>query len=127
MIIHPVHNLEELNARLWRSVEGEYHQRVHSALEGQTPAERFAQRALNLRTAEAQTDWEALFLCRAQRRVRLDATFSLEGQLWEVPLHLRGQLIQVRFNPFDWGRVEIWWEDKYVGPDHRCNKQLGEP
>jgi hypothetical protein len=56
--------------------------------------------------------------------VRLDATFSLEGQLWEAPLHLRGQLIQVRFNPFDWRRVEIWCEDKYVGSARRCDKQL---
>lgn len=124
LVIDPVHNLEELNTRLWRWIESEYHQRVHSALEGQTSAERFAQRAVNLRTADAQTDWEALFLSRAQRRVRLDATFSLEGQLWEAPVYLRGQLIQVRFEPFDWRRVEIWWHDKYVGRAHRCDKQL---
>ena len=90
----------------------------------ETPAERFKERALNLRTADAQTDWEALFLSRAQRRVRLDATFSLEGQLWEAPVHLRGQLIQVRFNPFDWHRVEIWWQDKCLSPARRCDKQL---
>jgi hypothetical protein len=73
---------------------------------------------------DPQTDWEALFLSRSQRRVRLDATFSLEGQLWEAPLHLRGQLIQVRFDPFQWRRVEIWREDKYVSPARRCDKQL---
>lgn len=124
LIIDPVHSLEELNARLWRWIEGEYHQRPHSALEGQTPAERFAQRAVNLRTADPQTDWEALFLSRLERRVRLDATFSLQGQLWEAPVHLRGQIIQARFDPFGWRRVEIWWDGKYVGPAHRCDKQL---
>jgi putative transposase len=124
LVIDPVHTLELLNARLWRWIESEYHQRVHSALEGQTPAERFAQRALNLRVADPQTDWQALFLSRAERRVRLDATFSLEGQLWEVPVHLRGQLIQLRFDPFEWRRVEIWWQDKLVGLAHRCDKQL---
>ena len=124
LAIDPAHTLEELNARLWRWIEGEYHQRPHSALQGQTPAERFAQRALKLRTADAQTDWEALFLSRAERRVRLDATFSLEGQLWEAPVHLRGQLIAVRFNPFDWKRVEIWFAGKYVAAARRCDKQL---
>jgi len=124
LVIDPVHTLEELNARLWRWIETEYHQRPHSALGGQTPAERYAQRALHLRVADANTDWEALFLSRAERRVRKDATFSLEGQLWEVPLHLRGQIIQVRFNPFDWRRVEIWHGDKLVGPARRCDKQL---
>jgi transposase InsO family protein len=124
LVIDPVHTLEELNARLWRWIEGEYHQRPHSALDGQTPAERFAQRAVNLRTAAPQTDWEALFLSRVERRVRLDATFSLEGQLWEAPVHLRGQVIQVRFDPFGWRRVEIWWDGKFVGPARRCDKQL---
>jgi len=124
LIIDPARSLEELNARLWRWIEGEYHQRPHSALDGQTPAERFAQRALKLRTADPQTDWEALFLSRAARRVRLDATFSLEGQLWEAPVHLRGQLIEVRFNPFDWKRVEIWFGGKYVAAARRCDKQL---
>jgi hypothetical protein len=30
----------------------------------------------------------------------------------------------VRFDPFAWRRVEIWRDDKYVGPAHRCDKQL---
>ena len=124
LVIEPVHSLAELNERLWRWIEGEYHQRVHSALAGQTPAERFAQRAIHLRTADPETDWEALFLTRIERRVRLDATVSVQGQLWEVPVHLRGRLIQLRFNPFDWRRVEIWHEDKYVGLARRCDKRL---
>jgi putative transposase len=124
LAIDPVHSLEELNTRLWRWIEGEYHQRPHSALEGQTPAERFARRAVNLRAADSQTDWEGLFLSRVERRVRLDATFSLEGQLWEAPVYLRGQTVQVRFDPFAWSRVEIWRDDKLVGPARRCNKQL---
>ena len=56
--------------------------------------------------------------------MRLDATFSLEGLLWEAPVHLRGQLIEVRFNPFDWKRVEIWFDHKYVALARRCDKQL---
>lgn len=124
LVIDPAHSLEELNQRLWRWIESEYHQRPHSALNGQTPAERFTQRAVNLRTADPQTDWESLFLCRAKRRVRLDATLSLEGQLWEVPVHLRGRLVELRFNPFDWARVEIWHEDKFLALARLCDKRL---
>jgi transposase InsO family protein len=124
LVIDPAHSLEELNQRLWRWIEGEYHQRPHSALNGQTPAERFTQRAVNLRTADPQTDWHALFLSRVPRRVRLDATVSLKGQLWEVPVHLRGRVIELRFNPFDWARVEVWREDKYIALAKRCDKQL---
>ena len=124
LAIDPVHSLEQLNQRLWRWIESEYHQRAHSALNAQSPAERFLQRAGNLRTADPQTDWQGLFLCRGQRRVRLDATISLEGSLWEVPVHLRGRLIELRFDPFAWQRVEIWLDGKYVGRARRCDKQL---
>lgn len=124
LVLDPVHRLTELNERLWRWIEREYHQRPHSALEGQSPAGRFAQRAVNLRTADPQTDWERLFLSRCQRRVRLDATISLEGALWEVPVHLRGRLVELRFDPFAWRRVEIWVQDQYVGLAQRCDKHL---
>lgn len=124
LVLDPVHSLEELNRRLWQWLEREYHQRPHRALNGQCPAQRFAERAAHLRTADPQTDWQRLFLTRAQRRVRLDATISLEGQLWEVPVHLRGRLIQLRYDPFGWQRVEIWLQEVYVGLAHRCNKQL---
>jgi transposase InsO family protein len=40
LVIDPAHSLAELNTRLWRWIEGEYHQRPHSALDAQTPATR---------------------------------------------------------------------------------------
>lgn len=124
LALDPVHRLEALNARLWRWIEREYPQRPHSSLEGQSPAERFVPRALNLRTADPQTDWERRFLSRGQRPVRLDATISLEGSLWEVPVHRRGRLVQLRLDPFAWRRVEIWLNETFVGLARRCDKQL---
>lgn len=124
LVFAPVHSLEELNQRFWQWLETEYHQRAHSSLNGQSPAQRFAQRAVGLRTSSPDTDWQRLFLTRAQRRVRLDATVSLEGQLWEVPVHLRGRLIQLRYDPFDWQRVEVWCKDQFIALATRCNKIL---
>lgn len=124
LIFDPVHSLPELNQRLWRWIESEYHQRAHRALNGQCPAQRFTERAVHLRTADPQTDWLRLFLTRTQRRVRLDATVSLEGQLWEVPVHLRGRLVQLRYDPFGWERVEVWLNDVFVALAKRCDKQL---
>jgi len=124
LVFAPVHSLEELNQRFWQWLETEYHQRQHSSLAGLGPAQRFVQRALGLRLPDPDTDWQRLFLTRAQRRVRLDATVSLEGQLWEVPVHLRGRQVQLRYNPFDWLRVEVWLKDQFVGLAIRCNKNL---
>lgn len=124
LILDPVHSLEELNRRLWRWIESEYHQRAHRGLDGQCPAQRFTERAVALRLADPQTDWLRLFLTRTQRRVRLDATVSLEGQVWEVPVHLRGRLVELRYDPFGWERVEVWLQDVYVALAKRCDKQL---
>ena len=52
-------------------------------LRGQSPAERFVQKAAALSQFPEDTDWQRLFLARATRRVRLDATISLDGTLWE--------------------------------------------
>jgi putative transposase len=124
LIFDPVSSLEELNRRLWRWIEAEYHQRPHRALDGQCPADRFTQRATHLRLPDDQTNWQRLFLTRAKRRVRLDATVSLHGLLWEVPVHLRGRLIELRYDPFGWQRVEVWLQDTFVALAKRCNKNL---
>ena len=124
LVFAPVHSLEELNERFWQWLETEYHQRVHSSLGGHSPAQRFAQRALGLRLTGPDTDWQRLFLTRAQRRVRLDATVSLEGKLWEVPVHLRARQVQLRYNPFDWSRVEVWLKERFIALATPCNKNL---
>jgi len=37
---------------------------------------------------------------------------------------LRGRLVELRFDPFAWRRVEIWMDGKFVGLARRCDKQL---
>jgi putative transposase len=120
----PVQDLESLNTRFWQWLETQYHRRAHSALDGQAPADRFRERAVAVRQLPADTDWQRLFLARTTRRVRLDATISLEGALWEVAVHLRGRRVQLRYEPFEWSRVEVWYEDKFVGLARRCDKEL---
>jgi transposase InsO family protein len=124
LVFQPVHTLPELNQRFWHWVETDYHARPHSSLAGQSPAERFAQLGAHLRTGPPPHELDRLFLMRLTRRVRKDATISLGAGLWEVPAHLRGQIITVHFDPVAWTRVEIWLGDRYLGPAHRCNKQL---
>jgi hypothetical protein len=123
LVIDPAHNLEELNQRLWRWVEGEYHQRPHSALNGQTPAERFAQRAVNLHRRPADRLARPVLVPRSRGEVRLDATVACRASYGKCPC-ICGPVIELRFNPFDWARVEVWREDKYVALAKRCDKQL---
>jgi transposase InsO family protein len=120
----PVADLLELNRQFWHWVETGYHQRPHSALQDQSPADRFAKAGIALRTVAKDVDVERLFLMRQERRVRKDATICLGARLWEVPAHLRGQVITVWFDPVRWTRVELWWRDRLLGQATACNKQL---
>jgi transposase InsO family protein len=122
--LQPVADLTALNLRFSQWLEGEYHRRAHSALGGQTPQQRFAERGGARRLLPAESDWTALFLARTTRRVRLDATISLEGRLWEVPVHLRGRNVDLRYDPFEWVRVEVWHRDTLAGLARPCDKQL---
>jgi putative transposase len=121
--LHPVDSLEPMNRAFWRWLELDYHQRPHRSLAEQTPAQRFAA-ATHLRTLPQDLDLDRLFLMRLNRRVRKDATISLGRVLWEVPVHLRGLIVTVHFDPVHWSRVEVWWKDRFIARATRCNKQL---
>jgi len=122
--LHPVDALEPLNRLFWQWLEVDYHQRPHRSLQEKTPAERFATVAGSLRTLPNDADLPRLLLMREPRRVRKDATLSLGGVLWEVPPHLRGQVVTVHFDPVHWSRVEVWHRERFIALARRCNKQL---
>lgn len=124
LTFEPAKSLEELNTRLWRWIETDYHQREHSSLQGQSPSQRFALIAESMRTLHATRDLDRLFLMRVNRRIRKDATFSLNGQLWEAPVHLRGQKITVTYDPPTYQRVELWMKERFIALATPCNKQL---
>jgi hypothetical protein len=44
--------------------------------------------------------------------------------LWEVPTHLRAQIVVVHFDPVNWTRVDIWFREQFVDKARRCNKHL---
>jgi hypothetical protein len=39
-------------------------------------------------------------------------------------VHLRGRRVELRYEPFEWSRVEVWYEDKFVGLARLCDKEL---
>lgn len=124
LVFEPVTSIEDLNSRFWQWLNAEYHQRKHGALDGQAPGDRFAARAGQLRVVHDDMDLDGLFLARGTRKVRLDATISLDGKTFEVPVGLRGRLVEVRYDPFAFARVEIWLDDRFIGEAKLCDKYL---
>ena len=124
LVFEPVTSIENLNSRFWQWLNAEYHQRKHGALDGQSPGDRFAERAGRLKCIDDDVDLDGLFLARTTRRVRLDATISLDGKTFETPVAFRGRDVQVRYDPFAFARVEIWFSDQFIGKAKLCDKYL---
>ena len=107
-------DLEDLNAKFSRWVQTLYHQRMHSSTR-QSPEWRFQQAAKSLRYLEDQGDIDRLFYTHLERSVRKNGTVRLDGHLYEVPLHLRALKVQLRLDPFTRKRIEVWYQNKFVG------------
>ena len=109
-----VHSLEELNRKLSGWIQTIYHQRPHSST-GVSPEARYQQGAASLRHLPAGTEIEPLFYLRLERRVRKDGTVRLDGELYEVPLNLRALQVQLRLDPWRRQRIEVWYQDRFMG------------
>jgi putative transposase len=113
-----VTTLRQLNESLLAWIEVVYHTKCHSET-GQAPLERFRQdSAPTTRPVEPQELRQA-FLHRATRKVTKTATFSFHNNRYRVPDYLRGQAVELRYDPFDLTQIEVWFNDAFL--------QLAEP
>jgi transposase InsO family protein len=123
--------LEQLNYlfRAWLS-EG-YNHREHSALNGKSPAQAFAQDTKPLRFPSPEALREA-FLWEKTPKVDQSGCFSLEGVIYEAGVEWIGKKILVRYDPFDLSLVEIWYggeKKKLVSPANigEYNRNVKKP
>jgi putative transposase len=108
-----VTTLHQLNQSLLAWLEVVYHRKHHSEI-GQSPLARFR---ANPNPAARSVDPETLhqaFLHRAPRKVAKTATVSFQGNRYQVPPFLRGQSIELRYDPFDLSRLEIWYQGQFL-------------
>ena len=109
-----VHSVAELNRKLSEWIQTVYHQRPHGST-GVSPEARYQQAAASLRQLPAGTEIEPLFYLHLERTVRKDGTVRLDGQLYEVPLSLRALKVQLRLDPWRRQRIEVWYQDQFMG------------
>ncbi len=95
-----LHDLADLNARLWAWIEQIYHRRPHGGLQGKTPLQRYQQDLHRIRTlGQRAAGLDELFYHRLSRKVRKDGTVAYQGQRFEVPYELAGQSVQLVVDP----------------------------
>lgn len=104
-------SLPELNRLLRAWLERSYHRRPHSET-GEAPAMRFAAARPRYLSDEELHD---AFLWSVARVVSKTATVSLHGNRYEVDAALIGRSVELLFDPFALGKVEVRWGGRSFG------------
>jgi transposase InsO family protein len=111
--VSEIATLSDLNESFWAWLECVYHQAVHRETE-QTPLERFQQGLHTVRTADPEILRKA-FLWRETRKVHKDGCIELQGNRYEVDANLAGRKLELRFDPFDLSKMEVFLEGISLG------------
>jgi putative transposase len=105
-------SLDELNGAFGLWIREVYHQRVHSGT-GKKPLDRFTSRMECLRACP--DDLKDHFRMIARRRVAKDRTLTLDGNLFEAPVKLIGQRVDLLYHKDSPKSVEVRWQQKSYG------------
>jgi len=95
-----IHDLNDLNTRLWAWIEQVYHRRMHTSLNGLTPLARYQQDLARIRMLGSKAlKLDELFYHRVSRKVRRDGTVAWNGNRFEVDYMLAGKRVQLVIDP----------------------------
>ena len=107
-------SLDALNRKLWAWIEGEYHHAPHRGLGGETPLDRWARSADDVRYLPPGL-LDTILLWEERRRVQKDRTVSLHGVVYEVDAALVGATVTLRFDPAQQRRsVQVWHDGRRI-------------
>jgi putative transposase len=106
------HSLLELNESLDLWVNDIYHRKKHGAT-GQSPFQRFTSNMECLRSApENLRDY---FRKVARRKVAKDRTITFKGKLYEAPVPLIGNQVELLYHDSDPDTMEVKWKNRSYG------------
>lgn len=114
LLPQPLSSLDQLNEAFFLWLEEDYHRKEHSSL-GMSPLNKYLSQVENLKLAPCPETIQHLFLHQEKRRVNNDATISISSRYFEVPAHLIGQRLTVRFDPDDLSLVWLYLNDELLG------------
>jgi putative transposase len=111
--VSSIARLAELNESFWAWLECVYHRTVHSQTE-QTPLDRYQAAVQSVRQADPERLSQA-FLWRETSTVRKDGHIELQGNAYQVDPRFKGRKLELRFDPFDLSRVELFLDGQSQG------------
>lgn len=96
--INEIKSLDELNFKFRQWLEEDYQRKKHSALD-MSPLDFFMSQAHLVKMLPDPALLDEYFLLRIQRKVKHDATISLDKVLYETDMKLAGLNLEVRYEP----------------------------
>ena len=107
-----IHSLDQFNL-LFREYIRSYNTTLHSGI-GCTPLERYNSSKGTVHIPKS-TEWlDECFLNRVTRKVRKDATVSINKTSYDVPMQFIDQKVEIRFRPGDMDSASIIFDgDKF--------------
>ena len=125
-----IHSLEEFNA-LFQEFIRSYNTTLHSGI-GCTPFERYQASKDCIRPARSSEWLDECFLNRISRKVRKDATVSIDKVSFDVPAQFIGQTVDIRFRPGDMGSAVILYEEtsypiRMTDKNENCRTKRSNP
>lgn len=108
--------LKQLNEAFTSWLEGYYHLRKHGST-GQSPKDRVESLKRTMRHI-SMVELTEIFLWEESRKVDKAGCISVFGNTFEVPSHLSGQTVTLRFDPYDLSVMQLWYEGNRL-PDAR--------
>ena len=103
-------SLEEFN-QIYREYIREYNTTVHSSIHC-TPYERYENTKDQIRKPKSSEWLDMCFLNRITRKVRNDATVSINNELYDVPMEFIRQKVEIRYEPNDMHTAFIYYDKK---------------
>ncbi len=107
-----IDSIDRLNELLLKFLEEKYHRNPHSSLDGRSPIDRYMDDQALLRFPTSKKEIEEAFLACVRRKVKGDATVSIDKVAFEVPQRFIGQSIVLRYDPDDLRSADILPADK---------------
>ena len=106
-----IHSLKEFNI-LFQEYIRSYNTTLHSGI-GCTPFDRYQASHNAVRLPQSREWLEESFLNRITRKVRKDATVSIDTVSYDVPMQFISQTVDIRYRPSDMDSAFILFEDKH--------------
>lgn len=116
--IESIKSIDELNEKFFKWLQDDYQKKIHGALAGMTPLDKFMTQVWNINLENDPNKVKEKFYLREKRTITHDATFSINKVMYETNANLAKAKVQIRYEPEWIGKIEfkipIYIEDKFV-------------